>query len=418
VNATMTFFKKAMIHSAYEIHKELACVSQMYNHIPGSSVIARKDLLVEAINKYIARYADKRQCLQNGTLFPQSYRLHHELECKEFFSIINSKQYQLNKEKEPIQYLLKLGNGPHRAMGLSIFDEDLEKQVKNRYKNGLRCGEETKSFVAQKYISNPLVLDKENKFDFRIYMLVASVDPLIVYYHDGFLRVSLSKYDKNSKEKNVHFTNTHLSKKIFKEIGEDEFYDGMDEHELRDYQMWTMEDLQEYLLEIGHIKDKNWLENYLRPKFKEAFVHLARMAEDSFYKTSSVFEMYGLDFVMDEHTDLWFIECNPSPQLVGTTQKKTDFIIKMITDLFKIQYAYLRSRMKRVHAFIRKMQNRELDGENLDFPKLRNEFDVINKNRLEPEFQISKTNSFTLILDKNLNEENAYFNHLNKDCIL
>jgi len=212
VNATMTFFKKAMIHSAYEIHKELACVSQMYNHIPGSGVIARKDLLVEATNKYTAKYIDRPQCL-HGSFFPKSYRLNDKQECKEFFSYINSKQYHLNKELDPIQFLLKLGNGPHRAMGLSILDEDLEKQVRGRYQNGLRCGEETKSFVAQQYISNPLVLDKENKFDFRIYMLVASVDPLIVYYHDGFLRVSLSKYDKNSKQKNVHFTNTHLSKK-------------------------------------------------------------------------------------------------------------------------------------------------------------------------------------------------------------
>ena len=46
-------------------------------------------------------------------------------------------------------------------------------------------------------------------------MLIASTDPLTLYYHDGFLRVSLLKFDKNSTEKSVHFTNTALSKKIF-----------------------------------------------------------------------------------------------------------------------------------------------------------------------------------------------------------
>ena len=45
-------------------------------------------------------------------------------------------------------------------------------------------------------------------------MLISSTNPLTVFYHDGFLRVSLLRYNKNSTEKSVHFTNTALSKKI------------------------------------------------------------------------------------------------------------------------------------------------------------------------------------------------------------
>jgi hypothetical protein len=48
-------------------------------------------------------------------------------------------------------------------------------------------------------------------------MLIASTDPLITYYHDGFLRVSLLNYNKTSTEKSVHFTNTALSKNIIKD---------------------------------------------------------------------------------------------------------------------------------------------------------------------------------------------------------
>ena len=49
----------------------------------------------------------------------------------------------------------------------------------------------------QRYISKPLLLDG-HKFDFRIYMLIASTNPLQLFYHDGFLRVSLLQYDENS----------------------------------------------------------------------------------------------------------------------------------------------------------------------------------------------------------------------------
>ena len=51
-------------------------------------------------------------------------------------------------------------------------------------------------------------------------MLIASTDPLVLYYHDGFLRVSLETYDEFSKEKNVHLTNTEFAKEKFKKAAE------------------------------------------------------------------------------------------------------------------------------------------------------------------------------------------------------
>jgi len=72
--------------------------------------------------------------------------------------------------------------------------------MNGEYKNGSMCGKIKKPLIAQEYISNPLLLDLGNKFDFRIYMLIASTNPLIVYYHDGFIRASLDVYDKYSND--------------------------------------------------------------------------------------------------------------------------------------------------------------------------------------------------------------------------
>lgn len=79
-----------------------------------------------------------------------------------------------------------------------MFTKAKEKELRSKYGNGKLCGNVQLPILAQYYVPNPLLLDKNNKFDFRIYMLIASVDPLIVYYHDGFLRVSLQAYEKNS----------------------------------------------------------------------------------------------------------------------------------------------------------------------------------------------------------------------------
>lgn len=89
------------------------------------------------------------------------------------------------------------------------------------------------------------MLVERRKFDFRIYMLVASTDPYIVYYHDGFLRVSLENYDPNSNDKGVHLTNTEFSKKKWHDMEKN----GINTEELREYQMWNLTRFQNYLLE-------------------------------------------------------------------------------------------------------------------------------------------------------------------------
>lgn len=139
-------------------------------------------------------------------------------ECQAFFEEINSEKYIKSLEQEPIQYVIKLGYGAHRAMGVFILDEEQTENIKTLYDNGELCGIETKSRIAQTYITNPLLLNFNNKFDFRVYMLIASTNPLIVYYHDGFLRVSLHTYDKFSNEVFVIYfpkKSKFLNRKVF-----------------------------------------------------------------------------------------------------------------------------------------------------------------------------------------------------------
>ncbi len=48
---------------------------------------------------------------------------------------------------------------------------------------------------------------------------------------------------------------------------------------------------------------------------------------------------------------------------------------------------------------------------------LQDEFARINTNYLEPEYQISKTNSWTLIMDENIKGKGAYMGILADECI-
>lgn len=74
----------------------------------------------------------------------------------------------------------------------------------------------TSNCVAQAYIANPLLLDGY-KFDLRIYVLVASVDPLRIFlYDEGLARLATDKYVEpsgaNLRKGTMHLTNYAVNK--------------------------------------------------------------------------------------------------------------------------------------------------------------------------------------------------------------
>jgi len=296
--------------------------------------------------------------------------------------------------------------------------------MRELYQNGTLCGEILKNYLVQDFVHNPLLL-KGHKFDFRMYMLIASTNPLIVYYHDGFLRLSLQEYDSKSTDKSVHVTNTALSRSLFQTAKENGTYNGMEEKDLKNFQLWMMDELQNYLLEEGIITDPNWLDNYLRPEFKKAMIHLMRMSSQSFLKRSSLYELFGLDFMLDSNLQLWFIEANARPALEGDPLKKTIFMYKMLLDHYDIVFGLLRSRAKRIILYVNDLAKDTDAWRPVNTSKLhifnstmrRNEFKQLSMNRFEPEFEPSLSNGFSLIIDENKNGTQRYFNLLDENCL-
>ena len=93
-----------------------------------------------------------------------------------------------------------MSRGAHQASGVFLLDQNQTENLNSEFNYGKSCGIKNTSLLAQTYINNPLLLDKKNKFDFRVYMLIASTNPFIVYYHDGFLPLSLDEFDPFSKD--------------------------------------------------------------------------------------------------------------------------------------------------------------------------------------------------------------------------
>ena len=403
-------FFKLGVHNELHIGSHFACLTQNYNHIPGSDDIANKDAVAHNLKIYYEKYKNQPTCSPGDKFFPQTWLLANEAECKEWFAYINSPEYEREKAEKTIVFIRKIGVGVHRGAGVQPVDEEEEQMLRRGLKNGENCGKKMDySIIVQRYISNPLLV-YNHKFDFRVYMMVSSTNPLTVYYHDGFLRVSLYEYDVNSKAKGAHLTNTAQSEDVFKDKELQEKM-GMNETELRNFQMWNYTRLANYLISEGRIDSLGWIDGYLRPKIEHAMQHLIRITKNSFAKQSNLWELYGVDFMLDDKLNLWFIECNRSPVIKDSNEEKGLFLRKLFRDGFEILSAQLRSRMKRVIKFVNMLtsegfaRENTLDPSDVVLPNLeenRRIFNSLLENKIDDEFKISPDNSWIKIVDETL----------------
>ena len=140
------------------------------------------------------------------------------------------------------------------------------------------------------------------------------------------------------------------------------------------------------------------------------------MAEKGLEKNPALFEIYGVDFIMDDQFNSYIVEVNASPMQVGTSTKKTALMKSLNQGVVKITLAYLRSRVKRSLAFIKKHRKEIVAGKNLG--KLGKEFRELNRNYLEPEYEdMVKNTSWERVVDENLEGTDRYNGLIPEECI-
>ena len=147
-------------------------------------------------------------------------------------------------------------------------------------------------YLVQEYIKNPLLISG-SKFDIRIYMLIARTNPAFVFYHIGYLRRSLSKYDLDTDNRQVHLTNTHFQSKSsdFK----------FSTH------IWSFEAFQEYLKSNG-ITGAHYIDTILNPYIKSVVEYIFYSGRKKFKLRSGSYQIIGLDFMIDSDFHVHFIE--------------------------------------------------------------------------------------------------------------
>nr|XP_025725395.1 tubulin polyglutamylase TTLL5 isoform X9 [Callorhinus ursinus] len=174
------------------------------------------------------------------------------------------------------------------------------------------------------------------KFDVRLYVLVTSYDPLVIYlYEEGLARFATVRYDqgaKNIRNQFMHLTNYSVNKKS----GD---YVSCDDPEVEDYgNKWSMSAMLRYLKQEG--RDTTALMAHVEDLIIKTIIS-AELAIATACKTfvphrSSCFELYGFDVLIDSTLKPWLLEVNLSPSLACDAPLDLKIKASMISDMFTV----------------------------------------------------------------------------------
>ena len=173
--------------------------------------------------------------------------------------------------------------------------------------------------IVQKYIENPLVIDRR-KFDIRQWVLVTSLNPLIIYmWKEPYLRFGAEDYIMDDLN-NIysHLTNNSIAKHSTQYKKEKKF----------EGDMWKWCNFEKYL---GAERCRE-----IHRKIRNAIICSFYSVHQEIKQRENSHELYGYDFMIDEDLNIYLIEVNASPALDYSTKITEELVKNMIKDLIYI----------------------------------------------------------------------------------
>ena len=172
--------------------------------------------------------------------------------------------------------------------------------------------------IVQRYICGELDY-QGRKFDLRVYFLIASVDPIVVFAHDGYLRVSPHEYNEGKFDS----TGEHLTN-----LGRTAHNS---ENNTISYEQWQVE-LRKLVAKnpsrYSWSVQRNPLQ-HIRNQIKSALADLVaathKLAMKGYRTHTNMqngFALFGGDFIVDRDLNVWFTEGQDSPGLLHETSMK------------------------------------------------------------------------------------------------
>ena len=254
--------------------------------------------------------------------FPQDYNYMCETyPYPEYKSLISEKFSNYKQEKGNL-WLVK-PKSSSEGRGIHIF-ESLES--------------EKGSYLITKYIENPHLI-KGKKYDFRIYVLITSSNPLSIYiYNQGLVRIASEKFTLNMDKLNtryIHLTNTAVNK-------ENNDYIFNDSINSEKGNKWSLYAYKNYCQKMGIDFDT------IFANIKDIVIKVVLSIYDILYKGGEVkfghknfyhrnyHNLFGFDLILDDKFKVYLLEVNDGPSLSLYDNMDRDIKTKLMADTFNL----------------------------------------------------------------------------------
>ena len=280
---------------------------QKFNHFPMTWQLSRKDNLYNNFYNMKVKFPDDYKYMPETYVLPRDY---------DIFVNEKLKDFDLN-DKTRLWLLKPVASSRGRGIRLLTDLDNIPKKI-----------------LATHYIYNPHLINGK-KYDLRLYLLVTGYTPLKIYLFDnGLARFCSEEYDLDTEKMSdsyIHLTNYSINKTSSKfeanDSVDDEFGD-----------KWTLRTLKK------HFEKKKLDFNAVWTKIKDIIVKIILSVTDiaiplvKSFKLSSgnLFELYGVDILLDETLNPWLMEVNLNPSLNCDSQLDLKVKSKLLTDIFNI----------------------------------------------------------------------------------
>lgn len=186
--------------------------------------------------------------------------------------------------------------------------------------------------LVSKYVADPLCIDG-HKCDLRVYVLVTSFDPLVIYlYEEGLVRLATVKYDLNAD--NLWNPCMHLCNYSINKYHTD-YIKSSDAHDEDVGHKWTLSAL------LRHLKTQGCDTISLMANIEDLIIKSIFSCAQSVISAcrmfvpngNNCFELYGFDILIDDTLKPWLLEVNLSPSMGVDSPLDAKVKSCLITDL-------------------------------------------------------------------------------------